>query len=228
MLEEIAPNLSIQRHSLNIVGCKMGRVVSLIRLNSGKVIVHSTAKFSPKDIHVISEYGDPAWMIEATNFHDTYAQDGRQAFADIPYFTPSGFKYSESLSCSSMKELPAEWGDEIKVVRIDGMPNIQEHAVYHFASKTLIVADLFFNIAPDSGWWTRNFLRATVGISEYPGISRLYKHYIKDREAFANSMQKISSLDFEKIVVAHGKPIVDDAKKVFVELLAKHGLDGAV
>jgi len=179
MLEEIASNLSIQRHSL---------------------IIHSTAKFTPEDISEIREFGDPAWLIEATNFHDTYAKDGREAFP------------------------PVEWGGEIDVICIEGMPKVQEHVVYHRPSKTLIVADLLFNIAPDAGWWTHSFLRATAGIQIYPGMSRLFRHFIKNRTAFAQSMQIIAALDFDRIVVAHGNPIVDNAKSTFLELLAKHGL----
>ena len=224
MLEEIASNLSIQRHGLRLVGCKMGRVVTLIRLHSGKLIIHSTAKFTPEDISEIREFGDPAWLIEATNFHDTYAKDGREAFPQLPYFVPPGFKFDKSLGCKSIDSLPVEWGGEIDVICIEGMPKVQEHVVYHRPSKTLIVADLLFNIAPDAGWWTHSFLRATAGIQVYPGMSRLFRHFIKNRTAFAQSMQIIAALDFDRIVVAHGNPIVDNAKSTFLELLAKHGL----
>ena len=225
MLEEIAPNLSLQRHPLQMAGCKMGRVVTLIRLLTGKLVIHSTARFSHEHISEISEYGDPAWLAEATNFHDTCAKEGRQAFPDLPYLVPSGFQGYDSLRCTSIDTVPPEWNDEIVVVNVAGMPKIQEHAFYHRPSKTLIVADLLFNLAPDSGWWTHGFMRAAAGIREYPGMSRLFRYCIKDRAAFVKSMRTIAALDFEKIVVAHGNPIVDNAKPTFLELLAKHGFD---
>ena len=228
MLEEIGPNLSIQRHSLNLMGCKMGRVVTLIRLNSGKVLIHSTANFGAEDISEIRKFGELSWMFEATNFHDTYAQEGRAAFSDIPYFAPSGFKDTESLQCTSTGSLPEEWENEIEVIKIEGMPKIQEHVVYHRQSKTLIVADLLFNIGPEAGWWTHTFLRATAGIREYPGMSRLYRLFIKDRSAFAQSMQSILALDFERIVVSHGDPIEENAKDQLQDLLVTYGLDGAI
>ncbi len=228
MLEEIAPNLSLQLHPLQMAGCKMGRVVTLIRLHTGKLVIHSTARFSPEHISEICEFGDPAWLVEATNFHDTCAKEGRQAFPDLPYLVPSGFQGYDSLRCTSIDTVQSElseWNDEIEVINVAGMPKIQEHVFYHRPSKTLIVADLLFNIAPDSGWWTHGFLRATAGIREYPGMSRLFRYCIKDRAAFAKSMRTIAALDFEKIVVAHGNPIVDNAKTIFLELLAKHGID---
>jgi hypothetical protein len=225
MLEEIAPNLSLQRHPLRMAGCKMGRVVTLIRLLTGKLVIHSTARFSHEHISEISEYGVPAWLADATNFHDTCAKQGRQAFPDLPYLVPSGFQSYDSLRCTSIDTVPPEWNDEIEVIKVAGMPKIQEHAFYHRTSKTLIVADLLFNIPPEAGRWTHGFLRATAGIREYPGMSRLFRYCIKDRAAFAKSMRTIAALDFERIVVAHGNPIVDNAKTTFLELLAKHGFD---
>ncbi len=224
MLEEIAPNLSIQRHPLSLVGCKMGRVVTLIRLNSGKVLIHSTAQFNDEDISEIRKFGEPAWLLEVTNFHDTFAQEGRVAFSTIPYFTPSGFADADLLKCTSMDSLPEEWVDELEVIKIEGMPKIQEHIVYHRQSKTLIVADLLFNIQPEAGWWTHTFLRATAGIREYPGMSRLYRLFIKDRSAFIKSMQNILALDFENIVMSHGDPILGSAKSILIDLLDKHDL----
>lgn len=224
MLEKIAPNLFIQRHPLRMLGCQMGRVVTLIRLASGKVLIHSTGPFTQAHIDEIRQLGQPEWMIDATCFHDTFAKEGRAAFPDAAYLVPPGFKGADALHASPLSTTPEAWSDEIQVIAIEGMPKINEFAFFHRPSKTLIVADLIFNLPPEVGRWTQMFLRATGGIREFPGMSRLFRFFIKDRQAFLASMREIEQLDFERIVVAHGDPITDQAKAKFLNLLGKHGL----
>ena len=104
------------------------------------------------------------------------------------------------------------------------MPKIREFAFFHHPSRTLILADLMFNLSPEAGRWTQWFLRASGGIHEFPGMSRLFRFLIKDRAAFASSIQQIADLDIDRIIVAHGDPIVRNAKATFLRTLAKHGL----
>jgi hypothetical protein len=223
MLEELAPNLFLQRHALKLAGCKMGRVVSIVRLESGKTVIHSTANFQPEHIAIIRELGEPGWLIEGTNFHDTFARAGRAALSDIPYLTPPGFKGFETLDATPFSHAPSEWKGELELIEICGMPKIREHVIFHRPSKTLIVADLLFNLPPEAGRWTLGFMRAMAGIREYLGMSRLYRFCIKERSAFVASMREIAALDFERIVVGHGEPIVEDAKRQFLGLMATHG-----
>lgn len=225
MTEELAPNILLQRHALKLAGCNLGRVVSIIRLASGKTVVHSTANFLGEHIAEIREVGEPGWLVEATNCHDTFARAGRTAFPEIPFLTPSGFKGAETLGATPFIHAPPEWAGELELIEICGMPKLREHVVFHRPSKTLIVADLLFNLPPEAGRWTLGFMRAMAGMREYPGMSRLFRLCIKDRAAFVASMREIAALDFERIVVAHGEPIVVNAKREFLGLMAAHGFD---
>lgn len=225
MLEELAPNVHLQRHALRLAGCRMGRVVTVIRLASGKLVIHSTAAFAPEAVAEIRMQGEPGWLVEATNFHDTMAKAGRAAFPNIPYLVPPGFKNAASLNSMPLTSAPPEWEGELDVIAIGGMPKIREHAFYHRPSKTLIIADLFFNLPPESGAWTLGFMRVMAGIRRYPGMSRLFRLCIKDRAAFTASMREIAGLDFEQIVVAHGDPVRERAKATFIDLMTAHGFE---
>lgn len=227
MLEEFAPNVFLLRYPLQLAGCTLGRTVTVLRLSSGKLLIHSTARFSEEDAAEIREKGEPGWLIEATHFHDTFAKAGRAAFPAIPYLVPPGFKGAEHLDAETIGSKSSEWRDEVVCVEIEGMPKIREHAFFHRASKTLIVADLLFNLPPHANRWTRGFMRAVAGIREYPGMSRFFRVMIKDRPAFLQSMQTIAAWDFERIIVAHGDPICDGAKAKFLEVMARHGFDVA-
>jgi len=98
------------------------------------------------------------------------------------------------------------------VIRIAGMPKINEHVLFHRPSGTLIVADLLFHQPEGVSGWTRTGLRMISGIREYPGCSRIFRLMIRDRGAFENSLQEVLELPFRRVLVGHGDPIEKDAR----------------
>lgn len=208
----VADNVWLQPHRLTLLGMSIGRNVTVIRLDSGELIVHSTAPFSAEEVAGISALGTPAWLVEATNFHDTFASPGVAAFPDLPYLAPPGFRAPKGCRVLPLASPPDAWGNEIEVIPIGGMPKVNEHALFHRSSKTMIVADLLFNLSPAGGPWTRVGMRAVSGIRDYPGNSRLFRAMIRDRSAFEESLKEFLSLDFDRLVVAHGDPLLRDAR----------------
>lgn len=90
--------------------------------------------------------------------------------------------------------------------------------------KLLVVADLLFNLHPEVSRWTRFFLQVTAGINEYPGMSRLFRMMIKNRELFIASMGRLASLDFDRLIVGHGEVIENEPKAALLKLLEQFEL----
>ncbi len=42
---------------MSLMGCRLGRNVTIVRLGSGKLLVHSSAPFSAQDVEAIRELG---------------------------------------------------------------------------------------------------------------------------------------------------------------------------
>ena len=219
-MQAIADQLWITRFPLRQAGCEIGRMVTVIRLASGELVIHSTAPFEPAQVEALEALGRPRWLVEATLFHDTYVAEGRRAFPNLPYLAPPGFP--DSFESTPLDPAPVEWGDELEVYPLAGMPKVREHLLYHRPTGTLIVADLFFNLVPDT--WTRLFFRAVSGIREFPAMSRLFRLMIRDREAFGRSLEPVRALPLERIIVAPGEPVLEDARATLERVLARHGL----
>ena len=100
---------------------------------------------------------------------------------------------------------------------------MEEHAVFHRPSRTLIVADLFFDPDPEASGWTHFMMSLVAGRKEGPGISRAFKFATKDKEAFRGSLEKIGEWDFDRMIVGHGAIISKDAKRQFHEALHASG-----
>ena len=210
---QITDNVVVISFPWRVLGIDFRRNVTLLRLADGRVVVHSTAPFTQQDIAAIRHFGEPCWLVEATLMHDTFAKEGRAALPNIPYLAPDGFAEATEVSTESLLPPPRDWDGEIDVLRIDGA-RMNEHALFHRRSRTLVVADLFFSFPEGTSGWPRFFVRHVMRLPRLFGVSALYRLLvIRDKETFARSMRALLALDFERLVVAHWQPIETDAKR---------------
>lgn len=175
-LQPIAPNLWLMEYPLKTLGADLHRNVTLLRLASGKLVIHSTGPFSAEDIAAIETLGEPAWIIDTLLRHDTFAAEGRQAFPRAAYLAPAGFSSNLAFPTGSLIPPPAEWADEIAALAIEGAPSFGEIVVLHRPSRTLIVADLVFHFPSPPNLWTKILLKlASVGGQSAPGITKPFR-----------------------------------------------------
>ena len=223
-MKQLAENIWIKGYPLSVLGTRHGRNVTVIRLSTGKLIIHSMAPFPAVDIEGILALGEPGWLVESMLLHDTYASEGREIFEDIPFLGPPGFSEIVKFPTEPLYPGPMEWEGEIEVLPIAGCPKLEEIAILHTLSRTLIVADLIFNFSPEERGWNRFFHRHIAGFRRYPGMSRVFKFYIQDRDAFRASIDKILAADFDRIIVGHGNVIETNGKELLERGLRDAGV----
>ena len=204
------------------LGIDFKRNVTLLRLDDGRVVIHSTAPFNEQDIAAIRSFGDPVWLVDASLMHDTFAKEGRAAFPDLPYLAPDGFGEVSGISTGPLFPAPHEWAEEIDLIQIEGTRK-NEHAVFHRRSRTLVVADLFFSMPAETQGWPRFFGRHFMRLPRLFGISAFFRLVINDRPAFERSVLRLLELDFENLVVAHWEPLVGNAKPRVQQALRDFG-----
>ena len=223
-MNPVAENVWTLKYPLPVLGNNFGRTVTVVRLRSGKLVIHSTGPFAALEIQAIRELGEPGWLLDATLFHDSFAKEGCRAFERVPYLAPPGFRNVAEVQTRSLYPPPAEWGEELQVQPLAGMPKVQEHVFFHRPSRTLIVCDMFFNFGRSASAWSRFFARYLMGLKNGVGMSAFFRMSIKDRAAFIESVRPMLGWDFERIIVGHGDVIAADAQRVFREELGRRRL----
>lgn len=219
-LQQVGSGIWTLRFPLGLLGCQLGRTVTLMQLKSGRMLVHSSAPFEAADVAAIRSLGEPRWLIDATNFHDSFAEEGRKAFPELPYLAPLGFPKARQTGATLIEPAPAEWAGEVDVLRLGGMPKLNEHVFLHRASGTLVVCDLLFHLAHASRW-TRFFGRYVMRLRNDVGMSAFFRAMIRDRAAFRASIEELLGWDFSRIIVGHGHPIDRDARARLIEVLKR-------
>ena len=205
-----------------MLGADLNRNVTVLRLGSGDLVVHSTGPFTPEDVAAISALGKPRWIMDTMARHDTFAKEGRAAFPEAVYLAPEGFSETVGFPTEPLID-QLEWSDEIEVQMIDGVPSMKEHIVFHRPSRTLIVADLFFNFGPAAPKWTRALMFLAVGSKHDPGMARSIRMTAKNKGALRSSLARMMEWDFDRLIVGHGDPIDSGAKARVAEAMKTVG-----
>lgn len=212
-LQPVCENLWLMAYPLRMLGSDLRRNVTIIRLQSGKLIIHSTAPFTAEDVSAIRALGEPGWILDGILRHDTFAQNGRDAFPEIPYLAPEGFSEVVGFPTTPIVPAPAEWDGELVALEIQGIPEARDTALLHRPSRTLILTELIFNFGNDEPLWTEILLRVAIGSQHHPGMSRPFKAGVKDEAAFKESLQTVLSWDFDRVIVGHGDIIETGGKE---------------
>lgn len=223
MLQPVADNLWVIHYPLTLLGADLKRAVTIIRLRSGELVIHSTGPFTPQDAHDIQALGRPGWLLDTMLRHETFAKQGRETFPDIPYLAPAGFTEKSGILTQPLVPAPAVWGDEIEVLLLEGVPSMEEHVVFHRPSRTLIVADLFFNFGPQAPLLTRLLMLLAVGAKHDPGMARSIRLTAKDKKALKGSLATMMAWDFDRIIVGHGDTVERDGKRQVAEVMRQAG-----
>jgi hypothetical protein len=200
-------------------GIPLWHRMTVIRLTSGDLVVHSPTKLTIASREQFQRLGPIAAIIAPSWWHDLYLQEYLNAYPDARlYGAPTLARWNRSLPFAEVLDnlAPSLWKDEIDQVHIVGIGLFLDEIVfYHRPSRSLIVADLLFNLSEKDAWITRTMGSLVIG--PFPGcrFPRLYRPAVTDPRRMRNAVEKILEWDFHQIIVGHGAVVESDGKKVF-------------
>jgi len=222
-MKTVAENIWLCPYPLKLLGADFRRNVTVIRLATGELVIHSMGPFTPEDVAAINKLGRPGWLVEAMLRHDTFSEEGRAAFPGIPFLAPPGFSKRVRFATEPIVPAPTAWGDELQVLELQAVPIMKESVFFHAPSRTLIVADLVFNFGDRESFWTKTLLIAGVGWKHNPEMSRPFKMAVKDKAAFQRSTERMLRWDFDRVIVGHGNMIESGGKEKVTRMLRAAG-----
>ena len=94
---------------------------------------------------------------------------------------------------------------------------MREVAIFHRASRTLILVDLienFTDATPNTGGALRFWFKYVFRMWDNPGPAPEYRMGWSNRKAAATSLRRILAWDFQRIVLSHGDLIDRNAREV--------------
>lgn len=215
LLKPFAPDVWEYSAPLRVIGIEMGHRMTIVRLADGTLWVHSPVVWSRELDGEIRMLGEVRYFTAPSRMHDGFWPGWFGHFKGAEFSAAPGV-VKEHPDLPFTQELaddrPGVPGGELQARLMHGIPAVNEAVFLHVASRTLIVADLMFNLDPPD-FRSRLLLRLNGALGR-PTPSRMFKMAIRDRAAFRGSLDAVLAWGFDRVIVGHGENIASDGRGV--------------
>jgi hypothetical protein len=217
-LQAFAEGVWIADAPQKFLGWQLGTRMTVLKLGDGSLLVHSPVALDDTLKSEIEALGRVAHIVAPNLYHHLHAGNAAKAFPAAKLHGPAGLiKKRPDLDFGAVLGEQSEpgWPDALESLEIRGSL-LGETVFFHRPSGTLVSADLIENFSRADDWWTRLYLEAG-GIYGKVGLSRMLRLAYRDRKQARRSIDRILDWDFNRIILAHGDPIVSDASDALRE-----------
>jgi hypothetical protein len=215
MLKRIADD--VWAHEKDIAmpgGMRLPCRATIMRLPDGRLVVHSPLAIDDATAKELDAIGDVRFLVAPNCVHWMFLKAAKERYPKARVFGSPGL--AKKLGSFAFEPLPEsghiDGMNGIRIERVQGVPSMEEHAFLHEPSRSLLVTDLMFNVHECGSFGMRLFLRL-VGAWKKTMQSRTWWLLVKDRAAAAASASTLLTWDFERVIVAHGDVVEDDARE---------------
>jgi glyoxylase-like metal-dependent hydrolase (beta-lactamase superfamily II) len=221
MLKKVDTNIWVAEQNLKYWGLEVGTRMTVIRLNNGENIVISPIKVDEETINQINEAGKVTIIIAPNLYHHLSISDFKSIYSDAKIFAAPGLefkrqdiKFNKILDrgkIGSEDEIEYFLFEGFKILDLKGFSPLNEIVFFHRASRTLILTDTAFHFNESFPLTTQLTMRLIGGYKKLePSI--LEKLATREKAKVKNSIQKVLEWDFERVIVAHGSILENEAK----------------
>lgn len=186
--------------------------MTVLSLPNGEVMLHSPVPMTPERRAAVDALGRVAHLYSPNAVHHLSLGAWADAYPSARVHASRTLaKKRPDLRIDRFQDTPEPAFEGVfEEVHVDAFRTF-ETVVLHRASKTLVLADLVQNMVP-SHWLTRLYATLSGVNGKVAVLGTIRKTGVTDRAAMKQYLEKILSLDFERIVVGHGDVITHDPK----------------
>lgn len=185
---------------------------TVVTVGAKTLLISPGSRLTPEQL---KSAGDVTDIVLPSHYHTAGCADAVAVFPNAKVWTPG-----------DLNENTWPYKDELPMIQIGGMPKIKESVFIHKPSRSLIVADLCFNLINARGFGAWLILNM-FGTYKKFGVSRFFLKSVEDKAALEKSLSKIFAHEFDRIVVGHGEMIERDGKNQLLRAFAERGFHPA-
>jgi hypothetical protein len=208
-LEPLAPDVWVARRPLRIAVGDIGARMTVLRLPDASLLLHSPVPLDAALERALRELGPVGWLIGPSKAHHLFLGDYAKAFPGAALCGAPGLREKRrdlAFQHVLAPRPPPGWPESVKLQLVEGCPFMNEVALLHTPSRTLVLTDLVFNVQPGATNHAPLF-HWLVGATGRFGPHRLIRFGIRDRAAARRSLDRILAWEFDRIVMSHGEVV---------------------
>ncbi len=207
-LQKVADELWAAESRVRFVAQWVPARMVVVRLRDGSLFVHSPVEANTALRTELATLGPIRHLVAPSKYHHLWLADWVTSCPDATVYGAPGLpKKRQDVAFDEVlgDESPASWATEIDQLVFRGLPIFNEVVFHHRPSRSLIVADLVFNIHEVEGLLGPMIMRLN-GMWKRFGPSRMLRLMMsRNREAARQGIESILRWDFDRVVMSHGQ-----------------------
>jgi len=221
-LEPLDTDLWVASRPLPVAVGDIGARMTALRTPDGELMLHSPVRLDAGLSQALRALAPVKWLLGPSKVHHLFLADYAKEFPDAVLCGAPGLAEKRRdlvFHHVLAPEPPPGWPQTVKLQLIEGAPLMNEVALLHVPSRTLVLTDLVFNVQPGASNRARLF-HWLVGATGRFGPHRLIRLGIRDRAAARRSLDRILAWDFDRVVMSHGEVVRSGGHRLFEQAFA--------
>ena len=215
-LQEFGPDIWIaEGPNVAVAGFHYPTRMAVMRLADGTLFIWSPVRLTDDLQAAVDTLGRVRHLVAPNSLHHLFLQEWKRAYPEAELHAPPGLRKrrADIAFDADLGDAPnPDWAGRIDQVLMRGNVITTEAVFFHARSGTVLFTDLLQQIPSGlvSGW-RAVIARLDLMVGPEPSVPRKFRLAFTDRRAAREAMQRILAWPAEKVLMAHGTPVENDA-----------------
>jgi len=208
-------------------GVRLRARTTVVRLDDGGLLLHSPAPPTDAMADELRALGPVRWLVVPNCFHHLGTPAAAARFPEAQVVGPASALARNKALRLHVDLQDRRFGEqvpELEAVPLRGVPFLDETALYHRPTQTLLGADMVLCAGAKDHWTWRCAARLT-GCYDRVRVPPDVRKKLPDKAATARSLDAILQRPAQRLVVAHADVIEGDWRDRVAHAWRLEGLD---
>ena len=190
--------------------------MAVMRLADGELVIWSPVSLSLELRQAVGRLGPVGFIIPPNALHHSFVGEWQEAYPHAKTLAPptlaekrTDLRFDGGVAATA----PSSWEGQIDLIIFENAI-ASEAVLFHYPSGTAIFTDLLQNLPED--WyhgWRALVARLDLMTGPVAEVPRKFRLATTDRNAARASLAKVLEWPTDRILMAHGRPILTDARQ---------------
>ncbi|MBX3024997.1 hypothetical protein KF840_08820 [bacterium] len=200
-------------------GARMPLGSTVLRLADGSLLIYAPIAFAAAAAAAIDAAGAVSRIVAPNLLHHRFAGDALARWPRATFHAPPGLA-GKRPDLPAARPLAAD--DALDAIHLAGAPAVDETVLFHRPSRTLLCADLLFNLGQPANLSSR-IVFALMGVTGGLRQSRAWRFLRRDRTALRAALDRVLALPIAQVAPCHGEPVAVTSRQLIETMRRAYG-----